>query len=78
VVATADGHRGLRLPFPVVATIFQSLGGELARTPLRAGGRIHTARATWEVDGPLAWLKPYRPFLSVAATDFTLRFGPRR
>lgn len=81
VVATADarrGARGMRLPFPVVGTTLQALDGGLARTPLRAGGRLHRARATWTVAGPLAWLRPYRPFLTVAATDFTLRFGPRR
>jgi acetoacetate decarboxylase len=81
VVATAAGRRGtrgVRLPFPLAGTTLQALGDGLARTPLRAGGRIHLARTTWEVDGPLAWLRPYRPFLTLAATDFTLRFGPRR
>lgn len=81
VVAAAEGRRrdrGLRLPFPVLGTTLQALDGELARTPLRAGGRVHLASTTWEFDGRLAWLRPYRPFLTVAATDFTLRFGPRR
>ncbi|TDV57373.1 acetoacetate decarboxylase family protein [Actinophytocola oryzae] len=81
VVASAHGtrgRRGLRLPFPLLGRASQALRGRLAHTPLRAGGRVHTARATWEVDGPLAWLRPYEPFLTVAATDFTLRFGPRR
>jgi hypothetical protein len=81
VVASADARRGVRsvrLPFPVVGTALQALDGALARTPLRAGGHIHLARSRWELDGPLAWLRPYRPFLTVAATDFTLRFGPRR
>jgi hypothetical protein len=71
------GRRGLRLPFPVRSTTFQTLDGALARTPLRSTGRLHLAKATWHVDGPLTWLRPYRPFLSVAAADFGLRFGPR-
>lgn len=77
-VASADGsrgRRGVRPPFPVLGSTLQTLAGGLARTPLRAGGRIHLARAKWRVDGPLEWLRPYRPFLTVAATDFTLRFG---
>lgn len=80
-VASADGRRGqrgVRPPFPVLGSTLQTLAGDLARTPLRAGGRLHLARASWNVDGPLEWLRPYRPFLTVATTDFTLRFGPRR
>jgi hypothetical protein len=72
------GRRGVRPPFPVVGSTLQTLRGEVARTPLRATGRLHRARAAWRVDGPLAWLHPYRPFATVATTDFTLRFGPRR
>jgi hypothetical protein len=68
----------VRPPFPVLGSTLQTLGDAVARTPLRAGGRLHTARAEWRVDGPLAWLRPYRPFLTIATTDFTLRFGPRR
>jgi hypothetical protein len=78
VVASVNarrGDRGVRLP--IVGTTFQALDGALARTPLRAGGRVHLAHARWDVDGPLGWLRPYRPFATVAATDFTLRFGPR-
>lgn len=68
----------LRLPFPLRGTAWQTLKGALARTPLRATGRVHPAKGAWRVGGPLAWLSPYRPFASIAAVDFGLRFGPRR
>jgi hypothetical protein len=45
---------------------------------VRATGRVHPAKGVWRVAGPLAWLRPYRPFLTIAAVDFGLRFGPRR
>jgi hypothetical protein len=69
---------GLRLPFPLRGTAWQTVNAALARTPLRATGRVHLARGNWRMGGPLAWLRPYRPFVTVAATDFGLRFGPRR
>lgn len=81
VVAEARVARrraGLRLPFPLRGTIWQTLDAALARTPLRTTGRVHLARGSWRVDGPLAWLRPYRPFITVAAVDFGLSFGPRR
>jgi len=81
VVAEArvkPGRAGLRLPIPLRGTIWQTLNAALARTPLRATGRVQLARGNWRVDGPLGWLRPYRPFLTVAAVDFGLRFGPRR
>lgn len=72
-------HRaGLRPPFPLPGTIWQALDAALARTPLRATGKVHLARGDWRVGGPLAWLRPYRPFVTIAAVDFGLRFGPRR
>lgn len=67
----------LRLPFPLPATVWQTLNAALARTPLRVNGRVHPAKAVWRVDGPLAWLRPYRPFVTIAMVDFGLRFGPR-
>jgi hypothetical protein len=77
--ARVSPHRaGLRLPFPLRGTTWQTLDAALARTPLRATGRVHLARGDWRVGGPLAWLRPYRPFLTIAAKDFGLRFGPRR
>lgn len=69
---------GLRLPFPVRGTVAQTLDAALAVTPLLATARVHLATAEWSVGGPLAWLRRYRPFLTVAVTDFGLRFGPRR
>lgn len=72
------GRAGVRLPFPLRGTALQTLRAALVSTPLRATGRVHLATATWRLGGPLAWLRPYRPFLTVAAEDFALRFGPRR
>lgn len=80
LLAEASGRRrgtGIRLPFPLRGTALQTLHDALARTPLRATGRVHLARANWQVGGPLSWLRPYRPLLTVAAVDFDLRFGPR-
>lgn len=80
VVAEArvkPGRAGLLLPFPLRGTTWQTLGSALARTPLRATGRVHLARGNWRVGGPLGWLSPYRPFATIAAVDFGLRFGPR-
>jgi hypothetical protein len=74
----APRRAGLRLPFPLPGTIWQTLDATLARTPLRATGKVHLAQGNWRVGGPLAWLRPYRPFLTIAAVDFGLRFGPRR
>ncbi len=71
------GSAGLRLPIPLRGTIWQTLNDALARTPLRATGRVHLARGNWRVGGPLGWLSPYRPFVTIAAVDFGLRFGPR-
>jgi hypothetical protein len=68
----------LRLPFPLRGTAWQTLNGALARTPLRATGRVRPAKGAWRVGGPLAWLAPYRPFATISAVDFGLRFGPRR
>jgi hypothetical protein len=72
-----SGRTGLRLPFPAKATVFQSLGTELARTPVTAQGRVSLARGAWNVSGPLAGLRPHRPLLSVSIKDFKMRFGPR-
>lgn len=71
------GRVGVRLPVPLRAVVWQTLGGVLARTPLRATGRVCLARGSWRVGGSLEWLGSYRPFVTVAAVDFGLRFGPR-
>ena len=67
----------VRLPFPLRGTVWQTLNSALARTPLRATGRVRAARGEWRVGGPLAWLAPYRPLVTIFAEDFGLRFGPR-
>jgi len=69
---------GVRLPFPVKGTVLQTLNGTLAHTPVRATGRINLARGTWQFGGPLTWLSGRRPLTTITATDFQLRFGPRR
>lgn len=69
---------GVRLP--AAGSTWQAFGGGLARTPLRATGRVAPVRATWRIDpsGPLAWLLPHRPLVSVAVRGMRMRFGPRR
>ncbi|KAA9161345.1 acetoacetate decarboxylase [Amycolatopsis acidicola] len=68
---------GLPLPFPVTGTVLQTLHDELARTPVRARGRIRWANGRWRTAGSLSWLTGNRPFATVKAEDFELRFGPR-
>jgi hypothetical protein len=65
---------------PVRGTLVQALHRELAVTPIRADGRVTTARASWRFDpsGPLGWLAPHKPVASMTTTDFRMRFGPRR
>lgn len=69
---------GVRLP--VAGSTWQAFGDGVARTPLRATGRVTPVRVNWHVDpsGPLAWLLPHRPLLGLAVRDLRLRFGPRR
>ncbi|PSL56136.1 acetoacetate decarboxylase [Saccharothrix carnea] len=77
-VHVGASRSGVRLP--VAGSTWQAFGDGLARTPLRATGRVAPVRATWHVDpsGPLAWLLPRRPLISVAVRRMRLRFGPRR
>lgn len=66
----------LRLP-GLPASVVQTLDGRTVSSPIRASGRLTTARSRWAfaADGPLAWLAPARPVASVVAEDFRLRFG---
>ncbi|TQM79080.1 acetoacetate decarboxylase [Saccharothrix saharensis] len=69
---------GVRLP--VAGSTWQAFGDGVARTPLRATGRVTPVRVTWQVEpsGPLGWLLPHRPLLGLVVRDLWLRFGPRR
>ncbi|MFD0200666.1 MULTISPECIES: acetoacetate decarboxylase family protein [Saccharothrix] len=80
IASVRVGASRLGLLLPVVGSTWQAFGDGLARTPLRATGRVAPVRATWHVDpsGPLAWLLPHRPLISVAVRRMRLRFGPRR
>lgn len=77
-VRGVPGRFGPRLP--AATSTWQAFGDGLARTPLRATGRVAPLRVRWDVDpaGPLSWLLPHRPLVSVAVDGFRLRFGPRR
>jgi hypothetical protein len=76
-VRVRPGKVGGRLPIPLRGTVLQTLHSTLAHTPIRAGGSVRLARGGWRLRGPLGWLSPYRPLITLAATDFRLRFGPR-
>ncbi|WAL66902.1 acetoacetate decarboxylase family protein [Amycolatopsis cynarae] len=72
-----SGPVGLRMPFPVVGTAMQMLRGALARTPIRARGRLSLAKSAWRFGGRLGWLNFGRPLGGIAVRDFEMRFGPR-
>lgn len=65
------------LPFPVRSKVVQRLGERTVASPIRAGGRVRTATASWRFapEGPLAWLRAGRPVLSLVAEEFQMRFG---
>lgn len=69
---------GVRLPFPVTGVVLQTLHDAVARTPVRARGTVGLGKGSWRVGGGLDWLRPYRPFATITARNFELRFGPRR
>lgn len=70
-----------RVGFPVPRLLrgstVQTRAGRTVASPIRAGGRVRTAGASWSLhaDGPLAWLRTGRPVTSVIAEDFSMRFG---
>lgn len=76
--ASFTPRRGL---FPVPRLLrgstVQTRAGRTVASPVRAGGRVRSAQATWslDADGPLAWLRAGRPVTSVVAEDFSMRFG---
>jgi hypothetical protein len=66
----------LRLP-ALPSSVVQTLGGRTVASPIRASGRVRTARSSWTFDpaGRLAWLASARPVTSVVAEGFRMRFG---
>lgn len=68
---------GFPVPRPLRGSTIQTLGDRTVASPIRAGGRVRTAHASWSLhaDGPLAWLRTGRPVTSVIAEDFSMRFG---
>lgn len=68
---------GLPVPRLLRGSTVQTRAGRTVASPVRAGGRVRPAQATWslDADGPLAWLRAGRPVTSVVAEDFSMRFG---
>jgi hypothetical protein len=77
--ATFSPRQGRSLPVPRLlrGSTVQTLAGRTIASPIRTGGRVRPAGATWslDADGPLAWLRTGRPVTSVVAEDFSMRFG---
>lgn len=86
--ATADGvplasvraTQGLRIPGwrRVPLPNGHRLDGRTTFADVQALGRLHLARATWEIpaESPLAWITRGRPSVSLALRDMAIRFGP--
>lgn len=86
--ATADGvplasvraTQGVRLPGwrRVPLPNGHRLDGRTTFADVQALGRLHLARAAWEIpdESPLAWIARGRPSISLALRDMTIRFGP--
>lgn len=77
--ASFSPRRGPVAPVPPLlrGSTVQTRAGRTVASPIRAGGRVRPAQATWslDADGPLAWLRAGRPVTSVVAEDFSMRFG---
>ena len=77
--ATFSPRQGRSLPVPPLlrGSTVQTRAGRTLASPIRTGGRVRPAQATWslDADGPLAWLRTGRPATSVVAEDFSMRFG---
>ncbi|WP_433203301.1 acetoacetate decarboxylase family protein [Dactylosporangium sp. CS-047395] len=65
---------------PIGFRCTQELHGAAKTTAVRATARCGPARVRWDIDGdgPLAFLRGRRPFLSLVADDFRMRFGGSR
>lgn len=77
--ASFSPRRGPVIPVPPLlrGSTVQTRAGRTLASPIRAGGRVRRAQATWslDADGPLAWVRAGRPVTSVVAEDFAMRFG---
>jgi hypothetical protein len=78
-IGSATVRPGLRLPgrWPTPLSVAQALGEAVVRTPVRGRAGVRLGQGTWRIDadGPLGYLAGRRPLLTVALTDFRLRFG---
>lgn len=86
--ATADGvplasvraTQGRRLPGwrRVPLPNGHRLEGRTTFADVQALGRLHLAKAAWEIPAasPLAWITRGRPSVSMALRNMTIRFGP--
>lgn len=86
--ATADGvplasvraTQGLRLPGwrRVPLPNGHRLGGRTTFADVQALGRLHLARAVWDIptESPLSWITRGTPSVSMALRDMAIRFGP--
>ncbi|WP_433043773.1 acetoacetate decarboxylase family protein [Dactylosporangium sp. CS-033363] len=80
-IAQADITRArplVRVPIGFKCT--QELHGRAKTTAVRATARCGPASVRWDIDGdgPLGFLRGRRPFLSLVADDFRMRFGAGR
>ena len=63
--------------WPLALSVVQALGARVRRTPVRGRAGLGAAAVTWRPNpqGPLGYLAGRKPVLSVAVSDFRLRFG---
>jgi len=79
IASASFSPRQVRVPVPSLlrGSTVQTRAGRTLASPIRAGGRVRPASATWslDADGPLAWVRAGRPVTSFVAEDFSMRFG---
>lgn len=79
-LAAVRATQGLRLPGwrRVPLPNAHRLDGRTTFADVQALGRLHLARAAWQIpaDSPLAWITRGEPSISLALRDMTIRFGP--